>query len=895
MNKQALLLLDGNSLINRAFYGLFGRQQLTAPDGTPTGALFAFLNMFLRYLDQVSPSHVVVAFDRQEPTLRHDLYADYKGTRKPMPDELAQQIPVLKDILDALGICRIEKAGYEADDLLGTLAEMGKASQLPVYIVSGDKDSFQLIDDQVIVIWPVTRQGQSDLEIYDREAVSRRYQLTPEQFVDFKAIMGDPSDNIPGVKGIGEKGAMQLLQQYHSMDQIYQSLDQIRPTLAKKLSESRDLAYLSRQLAKICRDVPIEYELADFQRKVMPDDQLAALLNKLGLRQIINRLGLSDRQQEISEPALADDRLVRITLAEFLEKIAQLKPDERWALWIDEQKQLILTWDGETAVGLAADQLEPAWQALAASNARPALSDYKEILKKWSLPPLKEAAHDVLIASHLLQQTDGRPDLQRIYQAVTGQMLQLETEEAGEYSQPELFAASEDHSKSRAEADSSQDSPESALALNLQKLGAIYKIAVEQGKMIAERGINELVFGIEMPLAAILAGMETAGFAVDQQAIEKLGQMMDGQLTALQEDIYRLTGQTFNLNSPRQLSQVLFEELGLKSGKKRSGGAFSTDSDELERLRDEHPAVPLIIEYRQTAKLRSTYIEGLKKVINPLDNRVHTTFNQMLTTTGRLSSSEPNLQNIPIRMAAGQKIREAFVAAPGMVLLDADYSQIELRLLAHMADDPAMIKAFVEEEDIHTQTACHIFDCLPDQVTPEMRGIAKTMNFSIVYGISDFGLARDLGVPVKAAHRYIDEYDQQYPNVRVYLNRQVELAHEQGYVETLFGRRRYLHELKSSNRNIRQFGERAAMNAPVQGTAADLIKIAMVRVDRALREQGLKSRLILQVHDELILESPEAEIESASQILKEKMETAMQLKVPLQAEVHQGRSWAECK
>ena len=954
MNKSVLLLLDGNSLINRAFYGLFGRQQLTAPDGTPTGALFAFMNMFLRYLEQVKPSHVVVAFDRKEKTVRHDLFADYKGTRKPMPDELALQLPILKDLLDGMGIPRLEMAGYEADDLLGTLAEMGKQQDAQVFIVTGDKDSFQLVDDRVTIIWPVTRKGQSDLEIYDRQAIIDRYQLQPEQFVDFKAIMGDPSDNIPGVKGIGEKGAMQLLQAYPSLDALYDALDDLKPAQATKLRESREMAYLSKQLSKIIRDVPVNVAWQDLKKQAIQEEKLATLLTSLGLKQLMTRLDIKTQENELYSSKLAADNMTMGGLQSLTDWISKCVNNKNTchvtsreddidnqkedtddskvnahdgqnipAVWITAQGQMLLTSDGKDTLMLPKTLMHDAWQQLSQNQIRLAVCDYKQLLHDWDLPALKCPAHDVLLAAHLLNQTDGRPDLERIYQVVTGQALLLEkSEETGaDYQEQDLLAmvdAGQQSNKKQAishdaddilnnadhvlndeinrEKDPADQEPADALSeADLTALGAVFTIAENQVKAITERDINRLTYEIEMPLAAVLADVEKRGFAVDKDKLAKLGDVMDKRLAELQTQIHALAGSAFNLNSPKQLSEVLYQDLGLKPGKKRSGGAFSTDSSELERLLGEHPIIELIIEHRQTAKLRSTYVEGLKKVIHPEDGRVHTTFNQMLTTTGRLSSSEPNLQNIPIRMEAGQKIRETFIAAPGFILLDADYSQIELRLLAHMADDPNMIDAFVHEADIHTQTACSIFGCTADEVNTEQRAIAKTMNFSIVYGISDFGLARDLGVTVKTAHRYIQEYDAQYPMVRAWLEKQVEKAHEQGYVETLFGRRRYLHELKSTNRNVRQFGERAAMNAPVQGTAADLIKIAMVRTDQALKAAKLEARLILQVHDELIVEAPEAEAEAASLILREAMESAMKLKVPLKADVMRGYNWAACK
>lgn len=882
MNDTTLLILDGNSLINRAFYGLYGRRPLTAPDGTPTGALFAFMNMMLRYLEQVQPSHLAVAFDRPEPTARHERFDDYKSGRKPMPDDLALQLPILKEMLDKMGVCRLERAGYEADDILGTLARRGRKAGFDVHIVSGDKDVFQLVDDHITVIWPVTRNGQSDLEIYDRDAIHQRYQLRPEQFVDFKAIMGDPSDNIPGVRGIGEKGAIELLRQYPDLDTIYASLDHLKPAMSRKLEASRDMAYLSQELARINCEVPLDETLDDLRRRTGDPDALQQLLSRLDLRQLMTRLDLTAESTETHDAPTSEDDWTPSDLDAFSTYLAEKTSNRLLSIHLTEAGALFWTGDGHHVLSLEAGHLAEAWRRLQTDGRRVLCSDIKTLLRRHDLPMLPDV-HDVLIAAHLLNQTDGRPDLARVAQAVTGQAPQR-SEAGEEWHQPDLLSDTE-----------TKDERLSAVGLTTAaELRAIHQTGAIQIPQIEARGITTLVYEIEMPLAGILATMEQKGIAVDLPLLDQLGADMDEQLEQLQTDIHALTGTTFNINSPKQLSEVLFGELGLKPGKKRSGGSFSTDSDELDRLADDHPAIRKIIEFRQTAKLRSTYIEGLRKVVDPQDGRVHTTFNQMLTSTGRLSSTEPNLQNIPIRMAAGQKIRGAFISAPDTLLLDADYSQIELRLLAHLSGDPTMLEAFRRGADIHTETACSLFDCQPDAVTSEQRAIAKTMNFSIVYGISDFGLARDLGVSVKTAHQLIHDYDQRYPRVRQWLNEQVEAAHEKGYVETMFGRRRYLHELKAANRNVRQFGERAAMNAPVQGSAADLIKIAMVRVDRELREKALKAQLILQVHDELMVEAPLAEKDEAAALLQSCMESAVRLDVPLVAEVRSGTRWADC-
>ena len=869
---EKLLLLDGNSLINRAFYGLYGRQNLTAPDGTPTGALFAFFNMYLKLLEDVQPTHVAAAFDRREPTFRHQMFDAYKGTRKPMPDELAVQIPHLKDLLADFGVACVELAGYEADDLIGTLAEQ-HAGQMPVTVVSGDKDSFQLASSRVVILQPVTRGGKTETEIYDANAVRERYGIGPEQFIDLKALMGDPSDNIPGVRGIGEKTAAELLIRYGTLEHVYASLDELRPAVSAKLRAGREDAWLSRELATICKTAPINLTADQLRLGAYNKPNLTDKLTRLGFRTLLSRLSLDEaagkqltsRQAAVSEATaggLAED------LAGHPGPVALLLQPGQPLCWLDRKDQVRC---------LRADDTGQARAILAESEQVFLVYDYKTYLRSQPDPLRPARVHDVLVAAYLLNQLDGRPDLERLYQRVTGAV--MPRPDKPEEKQLDLFAM---------ETDTGPD-------LNAAKTRALAAIGKNQRESIVARNLTLIADSVEFPLTALLADMETLGFAVDEKVLNHLSSQMAERLDTLQAEIYRLCGQSFNLNSPKQLSEVLFEQLGLKPGKKRSGGTWSTDAEELERLSGDHPAIPLILDYRQTAKLRATFVEGLLKAIDPADGRVHTTFNQTLTSTGRLSSSEPNLQNIPIRTAEGRQIRAAFVAAPGHLLIDADYSQIELRLLAHLSGDPEMVGAFVRREDIHTGTASRLFGVPAEQVTSDMRAIAKTMNFSIVYGISDFGLARDLGVSVREAHKLISDYETRYPKIRSYLDSLVTKAVQNGYVETMFGRRRYLPELKAANRSVRQFGERAAMNAPIQGTAADLIKIAMVLVDQALRQAGLKARLVLQVHDELIIEAPLDEAGQAADLLKSAMESAMTLSVPLVAEVSNGTSWAACK
>lgn len=908
---QKLMLIDGNSLINRAFFGLAGRSRLTAPDGTPTGALFAFLNMYLRFREEFGPDKVIAAFDRKEPTFRHQLFEGYKATRKGMPDDLAAQLPILKRLVGLLGIGQIEMPGYEADDLIGTLACHAAADGWEVVILTGDKDSFQLVDERISIWQPVTKTGKTEVQKYDPATIVERYGIKPEQFVDLKALMGDPSDNIPGVRGIGEKGAMDLIARYGSLDELYAALDTLKPTLAEKLSTNRDMAYLSRTLSRIDCEVPLTISLSELNGQTMDRPGLLKALTELDFRSLITRLNLMGDSGEQALRAAAAEQVSAhpIDLAGLTHLVEAAQAESAtlaWAISPSQSLYVQLSTDQTGAVrALPEADFAAGWHILADSALRTTCYDYKRSLRQYQLMPLRGPVHDVVVAAYILNQLEGKPDLERLYQRATteawpfapvdahGQTVATETRPTGGAMQQDLFSLVD-----ASVPVTGPGAPVSRPALPEEQptaVAAINRMQQAQMNAIAERGISRLAYDIELPLAGILAQMEIQGFAIDHQVLLDLNREMQERIEALQTEIYTLSGRTFNLQSPKQLGQVLFEHLGLSTGKKRTGGNYSTDSEELERLLDQHPVIAPIIEHRLIAKLRSTFVEGLLKATDPQTGRVHTTFNQVLTATGRLSSTDPNLQNIPIRSEQGNRIRSAFVAAPGYVLLDADYSQIELRLLAHLAQDPAMLSAFNRAEDIHLNTACHIFDLPAEQITSGQRAIAKTMNFSIVYGISDFGLARDLGVSFKQAHDYIDGYNRQYPRVREYLDGLVKQAYELGYVETLFGRRRFLPELQSANRNLRQFGERAAMNTPIQGTAADLIKLAMVRTQQHFSEAGLKSRLVLQVHDELIVEAPLEEADEAARLLKIAMEDALQLDVPLIAEVHRGQRWSDCK
>ncbi len=901
MNEERLLLLDGNSVINRAYFALAGRRPLTAADGTPTGALLGFLNIYLKLADDLKPTHVCAAFDRKEPTFRHLAYDGYKATRKAMPDDLAVQMPLIKEILQAMGIRTVELAGYEADDLIGTIAKRMGATGTPVSILSGDRDGLQLVDDRISLHLPVSRAGQTTTEVFDRGTVVEKYGVTPDQLIDVKAIMGDASDNIPGVRGIGEKGALELIARFGSLDGVYGSLDSIRPALAEKLVASRETAYLSRDLARIDLEVPIELDPAELARTAPDMGRLTDLLERLGLRSIAVRLG-AEAAVPSQEPAAMPDpgRMDILNAGELVGAILGQGYTMAGIACTADRIVLALGDPGDGPADtvktllLSLEDGKPMIDAIVTGGILLAGFDLKRDIKRISADWHHVRMHDVLIAAYLLSQLDGKPDFGRIYEACTGKryvpvITPPPAADAGR--QAGLFDTVESHTDETTAGNGGSDGETAARQLAEACLAA----AATQRRLLRDTGMAYLSDGIEMPLVPVLADMETCGFQVDRGVLDQLSGEFLKRIGELEEDIHKLCGGPFNINSPKQLSDVLFERLGLPGGKKNASGNYSTDADELDRLSALHPAVVLILEYRQLAKLRSTFVEGLAKVLDPQDGRVHTTFNQAVTATGRLSSTEPNLQNIPVRAAVGREIRKAFVAGPGRILLDADYSQIELRLLAHLSGDEAMIEAYLAGKDIHNATAAKIFSVGEDRVTSDMRAAAKTVNFSIAYGVSGFGLARSLGIGVAEAQRYIDEYYHEFPGIRKYLEGLVASAYQTGYAETLFGRRRLVPELKSANRNIRNFGERVAMNTPVQGTAADIMKIAMIRVTTGIRDAGLESRLILQVHDELIVEALPEEADTAAGILRAGMESAADLRVPLLAEVRRGASWFDTK
>ena len=846
------IVIDGNSLMYRAFFALSA--PMNSRDGTPTGALHGFLGMLLKLVER-KPSHMAVAFDVHGPTFRHLKYDAYKAGRKPTPDDLRTQMPILKDILRQMDIAVVECPSYEADDILGTLSRRAEKAGLNVLLVTGDRDALQLTTDHTHVL--LTKKGITDTVEYDPEALKEAYGLTPDHMRDLKALMGDSSDNIPGVPGVGEKTALKLLETYGDLDGVYAHQDEIKGKLGERVRENEASARLSYWLGTITTAAPVETELKDC---LFTEEKLSGAretLEKLGLRSILSRLPAAEEVKPKVEPIACE--VVDLTTLDAVQEIVRAH-GQADALALIVSPGFSFAYDHTKAYRfLSGDTLfdEPVSRR-----------ELLEVL--FSAHPQKVLTFDKKALRHVWQE-DGIEPAPVVFDAMIADYLL-----------------------------NSNHPIDSFAALCFERLnsktpsaGLLFPLMAEMMGELDEKGMRFLYDEVEMPLADVLFSMETAGFALDISVLSTLHQVFSQRQSELAEQIYAQAGERFNILSTKQLGTVLFEKLGLPPQKKNKTG-YSTDSDTLEALRDKHPIVPLITDYRFVAKVDATFVEGLLKSI-AADGRVHTSFKQCVTATGRISSVEPNLQNIPVRTAEGREIRKAFVASPGNVLVGADYSQIELRLLAHISGDERLIDAFNSGADIHRRTAAEVFHTPFDEVTKEQRSAAKAVNFGIVYGISDFGLAQNLGIPVKTAGSYIKRYFERYPEVQAYLKNCVTTAKEKGYAQTIYGRRRPMPELKSSSYNTRSFGERVAMNMPIQGSAADIIKIAMVHVDKALRDAGMKGRLVLQIHDELIVDAPEGEAEAIRKLMETCMEQVADLKVKLIAEAATGKSWYDTK
>ena len=884
-----LMVLDGNSIINRAFYGV---KPLTTRDGLYTNAIFGFLNMLQRFIDEEQPEALCVAFDRREPTFRHEADANYKATRKGMPDELAQQMPVMKQVLCAMSIPCYEMVGYEADDLLGTISRRCEKRGWECVIVTGDRDSLQLITDRTRVKLVTTRMGQTSTADMTPALFREQYGFDPIHMIDLKALMGDSSDNIPGVPGIGEKTATALVQRYGSIDALYAAMPEVeaKPAALRKLAEGEESARRSYWLATIVTDAPLEFDPEDALCQPYKPE-LYDLFVKLEFTKLIKKYGLTP-SAPAPEPAAVthdEDYMTTVETPETDADAARLL-----ALWrkaphvavyglanlsvlavacdIDERSSL-------TAI-LRSDRFGGDWEALLRdlfsgdiAKAAHNVKDLTRALLERGLPA-EGFVFDTALAGYLLDATAGGYDLQRLFVAYCGAELP-----APAHLERDAFTLL-----------GNDAAAEAALCSYTSAVAALYEVLPPR---LEELNMTALLHEMELPLCRVLAEMELAGFRIDGAALARFGEDLQQRIVTLEQSIYHMAGEEFNINSPKQLGAILFDKLQLPHGKKTKTG-WSTNAEVLEKLRYEAPIVDKVLEYRQYAKLRSTYADGLLRAVSP-DGRVRTSFQMTVTATGRLSSTEPNLQNIPTRTELGSEIRRLFIAGDGNVLVDADYSQIELRLLAHMAGDEAMQQAFLSGADFHTVTAAKVFHVPESEVTHQMRSRAKAVNFGIVYGMSAFSLSQDIHVTVAEAKDYMERYFATYPGVKQYMTDIVEKAKEQGYVETLYHRRRALPELKSSNFIQRSFGERVALNMPIQGTAADIMKLAMLRVYDRLRRENLQARLIMQVHDELIVECPEAEQEAVEKLLRQEMEQVTALAVPLTAEAHSGKNWLDAK
>ena len=877
-----LMVLDGNSILNRAYYGI---RPLSTREGLYTHAVYGFITTLQRLLDEENPEALCVTFDRREPTFRHRADADYKAQRKPMPPELAMQLPVMKQVLSAMSVPCYELAGYEADDLIGTISRKCQAAGWDCVIVTGDKDSLQLITDRTKVKLVSTRMGQTTTKDMTPETFREQYGFDPIHMIDLKALMGDTSDNIPGVPGVGEKTAMALVQEYGAIDEIYRLLPDLhaKPAAIRKLTEGEESARHSYWLATIVTDAPLDFDPAENLRQPFRPE-LYDLFLRLEFQKLIDKYHLRPHQETAEKPEVTATVVPVRTEDQARDLLAQWRQAEAVTVYaMPDLSALSVQWDAGENASWAAElwtgDYQGDWQALLAALFAadiPKVSHNVKDLMRTLLDaglPAEGFVFDTALAAYLLDATAGKYDLPRLFVAYFNQELPKPV-----HLEPDAFSPLGDQAAAWA-----------ALHSYGAAIEALHGVLLPR---LREQGMEKLYFDVELPLCRVLADMERSGFLVDGGALARFGADLSDTIDRLEQRIYAAAGQQFNINSPKQLGKVLFEDLGLPHGKKTKTG-WSTNADVLEKLKD-HPLVADVLTYRQYAKLKSTYADGLLKVIDP-DGRIRTSFQMTVTATGRLSSTEPNLQNIPTRTELGSKMREMFVAAPGHVLVDADYSQIELRLLAHISGDTAMQQAFLSGADFHTVTAARVFHVPQDQVTHQMRSRAKAVNFGIVYGISAFSLSQDIGVTVQEAKEYMDRYFATYTGVKQYMTDVVDKAREHGYVETLWHRRRALPELKSSNFNMRSFGERVALNMPIQGTAADIIKLAMVRVHSRLAREGLAARLIMQVHDELIVECPEEEVPRVEALLQQEMQGVAELSVPLLAEAHTGRNWLAAK
>ncbi len=890
-----LVLIDGNSIMNRAFYGIMGSKMLTTKDGKYTNAVYGFLAIMFKILDDINPEYLAVAFDMKGKLKRKELFDGYKANRHGMPDELAEQMPLIKEILKAMNIDIIEKEGYEGDDILGTLAKYGEKQGLEVTILSGDRDTFQLASDNITIRIPRTKGGKTETEDYNRAKVLEEYGIEPKQLIEVKALQGDSSDNIPGVPGVGPKTAISLIKKYHSVENLYDKIeageDDLKGKQKENITNNKEMAMLSRTLGEIDTNVPLEDTLEDIKVEEWDKAKVLEIFDELRFNRYIERFKLKGKATGNPNVEVKHFDIVETSEIPNVTKLYYFLQTEEYdntefiikrkitgiSIYSDNKIYYIVEHEGfeqQLKKLFENEQIEKYGYDLA--------QDY--ILLKQIGITMKNIVYDAKIAAYILN-----PTSKYTIDVIARDYLEIDN---GEYLQSKgVNQEAEQTSLFETQQPQIDNSKKIENSLYTEE---IYKLAEVTMKKLEEINAIDLFRNIDMPTVEVLAEMQWNGMYVDLQELEDYGQKLKDKLEILTQEIYQLAGEEFNINSTKQLGEILFEKLKLTVVKKTKNG-YSTDVDVLEKLKEEHPIIEKILEYRQLMKLNSTYVEGMKPYINPKTKRIHSFFHQTITATGRISSTEPNLQNIPTRFELGKQLRKVFKPAEGCLYIDADYSQIELRVLAHVSNDEHMVQAFINGEDIHRQAASKVFNTPIEEVTKEQRSNAKAVNFGIVYGISDFGLGEQLHISRKKAKQYIEQYLEQYSGIKQFMTDIVEKAKECGYVETQFNRRRYIPELKSSNYMVRQFGQRAAMNTPIQGTAADIMKIAMINVLKELKTKNMKSKIVLQVHDEMMIEAPLEEVDEVKDLIKKCMENACKLNVPLIAEVSEATNWYECK
>ena len=900
-----LVLIDGNSILNRAFYGIMGNKMLTTRDGKYTNAVYGFLAIMFKVIDDLNPEYMAVAFDLKAPTARHKLYEGYKATRKGMPNELAEQMPILKEILELMHITIIEKEGYEGDDILGTLAKEGEKAGLDVTIVSGDRDTFQLASSKISIRIPHTKVGKTEVDTFGEEEIKEKYGIEPKELIEVKGLMGDTSDNIPGVPGVGEKTALSLIKEFKTIDNLYKSIeegtDNLKDKTREKLVENKELAFLSRTLGTINTEVPLHEKIEDLKMQEWDNSKLFEKFKELNFHRFIDRFNLQTEQKEkelsdlVNIEEIALDKLTDLLqcietkkeLVYILEKEDITNSDKI----IKKKIKSISIYDKEKNISYYIKAKEEEFEKyfkdifedIEIKKYGYNISEDYVLLKELGIE-INNIYYDVKIAAYDLNPTNSNFTIEN----VSNQYLEIDTSE--------YLAKFEADNKKNKQLNLFQEEENDDTSKYIYgfKVYLIEKISEKTLEELSKIDSTNLFNEIEMPLVKVLGEMQVNGIYVDKEELVSFGLKLKEQIETLKTEIYNLCGEEFNINSTQQLGTILFEKLKLPVYKKTKNG-YSTDVEILEKLKPEHPVIEKILEYRSLMKLNSTYVEGLITYVNERTHRIHSYFHQTITATGRISSTEPNLQNIPTRYELGKLLRKAFKPAEGYIYIDADYSQIELRVLAHISGDRTMLKAFRNDEDIHKQAASKVFEVPIEEVTKEQRTSAKAVNFGIVYGISDFGLSEQLGISKKLAKKYIEQYLEKYSGIKKFMDKIVDETREKGYVETLFHRRRYIPELTSNNYMVRQFGARAAMNTPIQGTAADIMKIAMINVFNRLRKEKLDAKIILQVHDELIIEAKKECQKQVETILKEEMESAVKLKIPLKVEISEAENWYDAK